>query len=77
MQEIRKIKEGKETYMQDVPKATNRDSTSVDSIQSVIKISERCRTPIKGGNLTQVTKVTEKCNADLVTSDIMQICIAI
>ena len=54
--------------MQDVPEATHRDSTSTDSIQSVIKISECCRTPVECGNSIQVTKRTEERNADLVTS---------
>ena len=47
MQEIRKVRRDKEAYMQDVPKAAHRDSTSVDSVKSVVKISEYCRTPVK------------------------------
>ena len=47
MQEIRKVRRDKEAYMQDVPEAAHRDSTSVDSVKSVVKISERCRTPVK------------------------------
>ena len=47
MQEIRKVRRDKEAYMQDVPKVTHRDSTFVDSVKSVVKISECCRTPVK------------------------------
>ena len=68
MQEIRKVRRDKEAYIQEVPKAAHRDNTSVDSIQSVIKISECYITPIECGNSIQVTKRTEERNADLVTS---------
>ena len=47
MQEIRKIGKDKETYMQDMPETAYRDSTSTDSVQSVIKISKCCRTLVK------------------------------
>ena len=47
MQEIRKVRRDKEAYMQDVPEATHRDSTSADSVKSVVKISEYCRIPVK------------------------------
>ena len=47
MQEIRKVKRDKEGYMQDVLEATHHDSTSADSVKSVVKISECCRTPVK------------------------------
>ena len=47
MQEIRKVRRDKEAYMQDVPEATHRDSTSADSVKSVVKISECCRTLVK------------------------------
>ena len=47
MQEIRTVRRDKEEYMQDVPEATHRDSTSADSVKSVVKISECCRTPVK------------------------------
>ena len=61
-------KKGQEAYMQDVPEVAHHDSTSTDSVLSVIKISECCRTPIECGNSIQVTKRTEEHNADLVTS---------
>ena len=48
MQEIKKVKRDKEAYMQDMPEATHRDSTSTDNVKSVVKISECCRTPVKG-----------------------------
>ena len=48
MQEIRKVRRDKEAYMQDVPEAAHRDSTSADSVKFVVKISECCRTPVKG-----------------------------
>ena len=51
MQEIRKVRRDKEAYMQDVLKAAHYDSTSADSVKSVIKISEYYRTPIKCGYL--------------------------
>ena len=47
MQEIRKVRRDKEAYMQDVPEAAHRDSISTDSVKSVLKISEFCRTPVK------------------------------
>ena len=47
MQEIRKVRRDKEAYMQDVPEATHRDNTSADSVKSIVKISECCRTPVK------------------------------
>ena len=47
MQEIRQARRDKEAYMQDVPEATHRDSTSADSIKSIVKISECYRTPVK------------------------------
>ena len=68
MQEIRMVKRDKEAYMQDVPKAAHRDSTSTDSVQSVIKISECCRTPVECGKSIQVMKSTEERNVDLMTS---------
>ena len=51
-----------------MPESTHGDSTSADSVQSVIKISKCCRTPIECSNSTQVTKRTEECYADLMTS---------
>ena len=68
MRELNKVRKDKEAYVQDVPKAIHHDSTSADSIESVVKISECCRTPVECGNPIQVTKRTEECNADLVTS---------
>ena len=68
MQEIRKVRRDKEAYMQDVPEAAHYDSTSTDSVESVVKISECCRIPVECGHLIQVTKRTKKRNADLVTS---------
>ena len=53
--------------MQDMPESAHRDSTSADSIQSVIKISEYYRIPVECGNSIQVKKRIEECNADLVT----------
>ena len=50
MQEIRKARKDKEANMQDVPEAAYHDSTSTDSVKSVVKISECCRTPIKCSN---------------------------
>ena len=47
MQEIRKVRRDKEAYMQDVPEVALRDSTSTDSVKSVVKISECYRTPVK------------------------------
>ena len=46
MQEIRKVRRDKEAYMQDVLEAAYRDSTSADSVKSVVKISECYRTPV-------------------------------
>ena len=43
IQEIKKLKRDKKAYIKDVPEAAHRDNTSVDSIKSVIKISECCR----------------------------------
>ena len=43
MQEIRKVRRDKKAYMQDVPEAAHRDSTSTDSVKSVVKISEYYR----------------------------------
>ena len=37
----------KEAYMQDVPEAAYHDNTSTNSVKSVVKISECCRTPVK------------------------------
>ena len=54
--------------MQDVPEATHHDSTSADSIKSIVEISECCRTPVECGNSIQITKRTKEHNADLVTS---------
>ena len=68
MQEIKKARKDKEAYMQDVPEAAHHDSASTESIKSVLKISECCRTPIECGNSIQVMKRTEECNADLMTS---------
>ena len=68
MQEIRKVRRDKKAYIQDVPEATHRDSASTDNIKSVVKISEYCRTPVKCGNLIQVTKRTKERNANLVTA---------
>ena len=51
MQEIRKVRKDKEAYMQDMPEATHRDSASTESVKSVIKISECCKTPIEYGYL--------------------------
>ena len=50
MQEISKVRRDKEAYMQDVPEAAHRDSTFADSVKSVVKISECCKTPVKYGN---------------------------
>ena len=47
MQEIRMVRRDKEAYMQDVPEIAHRDSTSADSVKSVVKISEYCRTLVK------------------------------
>ena len=47
MQEIRKVRRDKEAYMQDVPKAAHHDSTSADSVKSVVKISEYYKIPVK------------------------------
>ena len=47
MQEIRKVRRDKEAYMQDMPEAAHYDSTSADSVKSIVKISECCRTPVK------------------------------
>ena len=47
MQEIRKVRRDKEAYMQNVPEAAYHDSTSADSVKSVVKISECSRTPVK------------------------------
>ena len=68
MQEIRKVRRDKEAYMQDVPETAHHDSAFTDSIKSVIKISECCRTPIEYGNSIQVMKRTEECNADLMNN---------
>ena len=61
-------KKGQEAYMQDVPEAAHHDSASTDSVQSVVKISECCRTPIECSHSIQVMKRTEERNADLMTS---------
>ena len=53
--------------MQDMPEAAHRDNASTDSVQSIIKISECCKTPIECGNSIQVTKRTEERNANLIT----------
>ena len=68
MQEIKKVRKDKEAYVQDVPEATHHDSTSADSVKSVIKISECCRTPIECSHSIQIAQWTKKCNVDLVTS---------
>ena len=47
IQEIRKVRRDKEAYMQDVPEAGHRDNTSIDSVKSVVKISEYYRTSVK------------------------------
>ena len=47
MQEIRKVRRDKEAYMQDMPEAVHRDSTSADSVKSIVKISKYCRTLVK------------------------------
>ena len=47
MQEIRNVRKDKEAYMQDVLEAAHRDSASIDSVKSIVKISECCRTPVK------------------------------
>ena len=47
MQEIRKVRKDKEVYMQDTLEAAHYDSTSTDSVKSVVKISKCCRTPVK------------------------------
>ena len=47
MQEIRKVRRDKEAYIQDLPEAAHRDSTSADSVKSVVKISECYRIPVK------------------------------
>ena len=47
MQEIRKVRRDKEAYIQDVPEAAHLDSTSVESVKSVVKISECYKTPVK------------------------------
>ena len=67
MQELRKVKRDKEAYMQDVSEAAHRDSTFTYSVKSVVKISECYRTLVECGNLIQITKRTEECNADLMT----------
>ena len=53
--------------MQDIPKAAHRDSPFADSIQSVIKISEWCRTLVECSYSIQVMKRTEECDANLET----------
>ena len=73
MQEIRKVRRDKEAYMQDMQESTHRDSTFTDSIKSVIKISECCRTPVECSHSIQVMKRTEERNADLMTSLVEQI----
>ena len=45
--------------------ATHGDSTSIDCIGPIIKISKYHKTPIKYSNLIQVMKRIEKCNVDL------------
>ena len=47
MQEIRKVRRDKEAYMQDVPEAAYRDSTSTDNVKSIVKINECYKTPVK------------------------------
>ena len=54
--------------MQDVPEAAHCDNASANSVKSVVKINECCRTPVECSNLIQVTKRTEERNADLVTN---------
>ena len=68
IREIKKVRKDKRVYVQDVPEAAHRDDASTDSVRSVVKISECCRTPIEYGNSIQVTKRTEERNADLMTS---------
>ena len=68
MQEIRKLERDKKAYVQDVPEAAHRDNISADSVKSVVKISECCRTSIECGNSIQIMKRTEERNADLMTS---------
>ena len=58
----------KRTYMQDMPESAHHDSASTDSVQSVIKISKCCRTPVECSNSTQVTKRIEDCDANLMSS---------
>ena len=52
MEEIRKIEKGKETYMQDMPKATHHDNASTDSVESVTKISKCSINLVKCGYST-------------------------
>ena len=47
MQEIRKVRRDKEAYMQDMPEAAHHDSTSANSVKSIVKISECYKTPVK------------------------------
>ena len=54
--------------MQDVSEAAHHDGSSTDSVKSVVKINECCRTLIECGNSIQVTKRTKERNADLMTS---------
>ena len=68
MQEMRMMERVKRTYMQDMPESAHHDSASTDSLQSVIKISKCYRTLVEGSNSTQVTKGTEECYADLMSS---------
>ena len=44
------LESDKKAYIQDVPEAAHRDSAYADSIKFVIKISERCITPVKCSN---------------------------
>ena len=52
MQGMKMMKRVKRTYMQNIPKSTHGDSTSTDSVQSIVEIRKCCRTPIESGYLT-------------------------
>ena len=51
-----------------MPEVAHHDSTSTDSVKSVVKISECCRIPVECDNSIQIMKRTEEHNADLMTS---------
>ena len=56
VQEIKNVKRDKEAYMQDMLESAHHDSAYTDSIQSVIKISECCRTPVECSHSIQIAQ---------------------